>query len=101
MKLTLGLLRISIGGDSKCCPYSRKIVWTAAFSLFVIFALLAIRLFGNKLYFCNDRSILTGRQDCFGTFVDPVSGIFMPRVWDRPEYNFDSLGKVSRAYLKP
>lgn len=67
----------------------------AAFALFVIFAILAIRLFGNKLYACNDSSITTGREDCFGSFVALDSGILMPRVWDRPDYNFDSLGKAS------
>ena len=72
----------------------------AAFALFVIFAILAIRLFGNKLYACNDSSITTGREDCFGNFVAPDSGILMPRVWDRPDYNFDSLGKVSLLFLQ-
>lgn len=65
--------------------------------LFVIFALLAIRLFGDKLYYCNDSSIRTGRQDCFGNFVVPASEIYMPRVWTRPDYNYDSLGKVGCA----
>lgn len=59
----------------------------------MIFAILAVRLFGNLLYSCNDPGIVSGRQDCFGTFVTE-SGILMPRVWDRPDYNYDSLGKV-------
>ncbi len=59
----------------------------------MIFAILAVRLFGNLLYSCNDPDIVSGRQDCFGTFVTE-SGILMPRVWDRPDYNYDSLGKV-------
>ena len=65
----------------------------AALSLFVMFALLAIRLFGDKLYSCNDGAITTGRQDCIGNFYNGA-GILMPRVWDKPDYNFDSLGKV-------
>ena len=74
---------------------NRDFLSLAAFALFVIFAILAIRLFGNKLYACNDSSITTGREDCFGSFIAPNTGILMPRVWDRPDYNFDSLGKVS------
>lgn len=66
---------------------------SAAFSLFVIFAILAVRLFGNLLFLCNDPGIFTGRQDCYGTYV-AAGGILMPRVWGRPDYNFDSLGKV-------
>ena len=58
-----------------------------------MFALLAIRLFGDKLYSCNDGAITTGRQDCIGNFYNGA-GILMPRVWDKPDYNFDSLGKV-------
>lgn len=66
----------------------------AAFALFVIFAILAVRLFGNKLFSCNDYSITTGREDCYGNFIVPGSNIYMPRVWDRPVFNYDSLGKV-------
>lgn len=72
----------------------------AAFSLFIVFAILAIRLFGDKLYYCNDRSVATGREDCFGNFIVPGTGIFMPRAWVRPDYNFDSLGKVSPICYK-
>ena len=61
-----------------------------------MFALLAIRLFGDKLYSCNDGAITTGRQDCFGNFYNG-SGILMPLVWGKPDYNFDSLGKVRRG----
>jgi len=60
----------------------------------MIFAILAVRLFGDLLFSCNDPGVVTGREDCFGNFV-AAGGILMPRVWDRPDYNFDSLGKVS------
>ena len=34
------------------------------------------------------------RAECIGSFLND-SGIWMPHVWDKPNYNFDSFGKVS------
>ena len=50
------------------------------------------------MYACNDPGVLTGRQDCYGTFV-AAGGILMPRVWERPDYNYDTLGKVKLAMV--
>lgn len=38
------------------------------------------------------------RAECIGSFLSD-SGIWMPRVWDKPNYNFDSFGKVSPALM--
>jgi hypothetical protein len=38
------------------------------------------------------------RAECIGSFLAD-SGIWMPRVWDKPNYNFDSFGKVSSALM--
>jgi hypothetical protein len=57
-----------------------------------------VRLFGNLMYSCNHPGVFHGREECYGTVV-AAGGILMPRVWDCPDYNFDSVGKVSYAHL--
>ena len=39
------------------------------------------------------------RAECIGSFLSD-SGIWMPRVWDKPNYNFDSFGKVGSALMR-
>lgn len=35
------------------------------------------------------------RAECIGSFLNADNGgLWMPRVWDKPNYNFDGFGKV-------
>ena len=64
----------------------------AAVVVFLNFGIIAVRLFGSKLYSCNDPSV-RGRWDCVGTFTS--NGLLLPRVWAQPDATFDDLGQVS------
>jgi len=60
--------------------------------VFIMFAIVALRFMGGKFYSCNDGAAFT-RADCIGSFL-ANSGVWMPRVWDKPNYNFDGFGKA-------
>jgi hypothetical protein len=38
------------------------------------------------------------RAECIGSFLSD-SGVWMPRVWDKPNYNFDGFGKVRLEFM--
>ena len=62
-----------------------------ALMIFLIFGIIAVRLFSSRMYSCNDPAA-SGRADCIGTFLN--NGLLMPRTWTQPDYNFDNIGKV-------
>ena len=55
--------------------------------MFVIFGILGIGLFAGKYACCNDESI-----QLKSNFLDPSTGIFMPRAWIVPSYHFNHIG---------
>ena len=59
--------------------------------VFVNFGIIAVRLFGSRLYSCNDGNAM-GRADCVGSFIG--NGVLQPRVWSQPDASFDNIGKV-------
>jgi len=61
-------------------------------AIFLSFGVIGVRTFGGAYYRCNDLSV-DGYNDCIGVFEDPVSHLLTPRVWDKPNYNFDNIGK--------
>ena len=63
----------------------------AAVVTFVNFGIIAVRLFGARLYACNDDSV-AGRWDCVGSFL--IDGSLQPRVWAQPDASFDNVGKA-------
>ena len=59
--------------------------------VFVNFGIISVRLFGARLYSCNDGNA-AGRWDCVGSFEQ--NGVLQPRVWTQPDASFDNIGKV-------
>ena len=77
----------------------QPIAYVVLFLIFtlVVFGLIAIGVFGGKLFSCNNPNVVYpgGRRECAGvwTMADGNSnGVVMPSVWDNPYYfNFDSF----------
>lgn len=63
-----------------------------------MFAIVALRFMGGQFYGCNDQGV-AGRAQCIGSFLNDA-GVWAPRVWDKPNYNFDGLGKASNCAFR-
>ena len=64
-----------------------------------MFAIAAMRFMGGKFYSCNDGNAVF-RPDCVGSYLNS-GGVWSTRVWDKPNYNFDSFGTVGLSLCGP
>lgn len=62
-----------------------------------ISALMAVRLYAGKLWYCTDPAILD-RATCFGTYIGPA-GFLVARVWQQPNAHFDTFLRVRPGCL--
>ena len=61
--------------------------------IMLVFAVVGMGLFARKMDKCNDAIFAAypgGKRDCASYFITD-SGIMMPRSWERPKHNFDSI----------
>ena len=68
--------------------------YIVGFSIFLIlaFSILGTGMFGNKLFRCSiGAEFPAGKSECSGSEISLDNGILLPRSWQNPEYNFDSM----------
>lgn len=72
--------------------YRVRVNGDAGIVVAIIFAIVALRFMGGQFFSCNDGSVNV-RAECIGSFINEA-GVWAPRVWTKPNHNFDDLSKV-------
>jgi len=82
-------LQIVVEGLIRSIPAVSNVL---VFGLFInfIFGILAVQLFGGKLYYCSEGSIVSNREECVG-FFSVTSEVYELRQWRNRTFHFDSL----------
>jgi len=89
--------------DALICTL-QPLVYVILFLVFtlVIFSLMAMGLFGGKLYTCNDPSLAhpMGKAECSHYWVRD-DGVILPSAWERPyTFHFDTYGGALMSLMQ-